>query len=381
METALRDLRLKCSSILVASPDAEFRARIVQSLAPSEGSPYEVRGGAEALKRLKAASYKTLLVDRWLADLDVNELAETVRSRHPDVRVVIVDSKAGTMGDSAVEQTAAAVLPPKLLPLSEPPAPWSDGALDGSPLPGMLGTSEAMQLTYKLARLVAPRTTPVLITGETGTGKELVARGIHASSRRSKQRFVVVNCAAIPDTLLEAELFGFTRGAFTGAFQSRLGRIQAAQGGTLLLDEVGEMPLSMQSKLLRFLQEGEVQPLGSPEVFRVDVRVLAATNAELETRVRDGRFRADLYYRLRVFPVNLTPLRERREDIIPLAEHFLEGLAMEAGMIQKSFTRQARALLESLDWPGNVRQLRHSVERAFILTDGHPEIQSRHLQC
>jgi DNA-binding NtrC family response regulator len=379
METAFRALQVKCSSTLVASPDADFRARIVQSLASSEGPPYEVRGGAEALKLLKAAVYKTLLVDRWLADLDVDELAETVRTRHPDVRVVIVDSKADTVGDSSAGKTATQTLPPVEPAFPEPLASWSDGVLDGRPLPGMVGASEAMQLTYKLARLVAPRTTPVLITGETGTGKELVARGIHAASLRSKQRFVVANCAAIPDTLLEAELFGFTRGAFTGAFQSRLGRIQSAQGGTLLLDEVGEMPLSMQSKLLRFLQEGEVQPLGSPEVFRVDVRVLAATNAQLEKRVRDGRFRDDLYYRLTVFPINLTPLRERREDIIPLAKHFLEGLALESGLIHNHFTRQAKALLESLDWPGNVRQLQHCVERAFILTDGNPEIQSRHL--
>src|SRR6202041_276217 len=203
------------------------------------------------------------------------------------------------------------------------------------PLPGMIGTSRRMQKLYRLARLVAPRDTAVLIVGATGTGKELVARGIHDSSRRSRGPFIVVNCAAIPESLLEAELFGFTRGAFTGAFQTRLGRIHAAHGGTLLLDEVGELPLSMQAKLLRFVQEGEVQRLGSPDLFRVDVRLIAATNANLLQRVKDKQFREDLYYRLHVFPVELPALRDRAEDILPLAERFLWLLCREAGSAPK----------------------------------------------
>ena len=188
--------------------------------------------------------------------------------------------------------------------------------------------------------------------------------------------FIVVNCAAIPESLLEAELFGFTRGAFTGAVQSRLGRIHAAHGGTLLLDEVGELPLSMQAKLLRFVQEGEVQRLGSSDLFRVDARLIAATNADLLHRVREKQFREDLYYRLAVFPINLPPLRDRFEDILPLAQHFLKALALDANIPPKTFSVEAAAVLQKYSWPGNVRELQHSVERAFVMAEGNEQIRS-----
>jgi transcriptional regulator with GAF, ATPase, and Fis domain len=238
----------------------------------------------------------------------------------------------------------------------------------------MIGTSRRMQKLYRLARLVAPRDTVVLIVGGTGTGKELVARGIHQVSRRSRGPFVVVNCAAIPETLLEAELFGYTRGAFTGAVQARLGRIHAAHGGTLLLDEIGELPLSMQAKLLRFVQEGEVQRLGSADLFRVDTRLIAATNVDLLQRVREKQFREDLYYRLAVFPVELPALRQRQEDILPLAQSFLTSLARQAGCREKYFTPAAMNLMRRHSWPGNVRELQHWVERAFVLAESSDEI-------
>jgi transcriptional regulator with GAF, ATPase, and Fis domain len=247
-------------------------------------------------------------------------------------------------------------------------------------LPGMIGTGRKMQQINRLARLVAPRDTAVLIVGETGTGKELVARGIHELSRRSRGPFVVVNCAAIPESLLEAELFGFTRGAFTGAFQSRLGRIHSAHGGTLLLDEVGELPLSMQAKLLRFVQEGEVQRLGSADLFRVDARVIAATNADLMQRVREKQFREDLYYRLAVFPVNLPPLRNRSEDVLPLAEHFLALLCKKAEMPLKTFSPEAASVLKNHAWPGNVRELQHWVERAYVLSESSQQIRAEDLE-
>jgi len=231
-----------------------------------------------------------------------------------------------------------------------------------------------MQQLYRLARLVAPRDTAALIVGATGTGKELVARGIHELSRRSQGPFIVVNCAAIPESLLEAELFGFTRGAFTGAFQSRLGRIHAAHGGTLLLDEVGELPLSMQAKLLRFVQEGEVQRLGSADLFRVNARLIAATNADLLQRVRDKQFREDLYYRLAVFPIALPRLQDRWEDILPLARHFLAELCAAAGVPRKTFSAEAAHALQKYSWPGNVRELQHWVERAFVLSEANEEI-------
>ncbi len=215
--------------------------------------------------------------------------------------------------------------------------------------------------------------------GPTGTGKELVARGIHEVSRRSRGPFIVVNCAAIPESLLEAELFGFTRGAFTGAFQARLGRIHAAHGGTLLLDEIGELPLSMQAKLLRFVQEGEVQRLGSADLFRVDARLIAATNVDLMQRVREKQFREDLYYRLAVFPLDLPPLRTRSEDILQLAHHFLEALCRHSGVARKTFSAAAIGLLREHAWPGNVRELQHWIERAVVLAESNERIEPEHL--
>jgi transcriptional regulator with GAF, ATPase, and Fis domain len=217
-----------------------------------------------------------------------------------------------------------------------------------------------------------------LITGETGTGKELVARGIHQISSRAKNPFVVVNCAAIPEQLLEAELFGHARGAFTGAVQSRLGRIHVAHGGTLFLDEVGELPLSMQAKLLRFLQDGEVQRLGSSDVFKVDVRVISATNVNLLRCVKEKQFRQDFYYRLAVFPLELPPLRERRDDIVPLAEHFLIGFSEQSPAPAKKLSSSAAAILRQHRWPGNVRELQHAVERAFILAGNETQLRSAH---
>jgi sigma-54-dependent transcriptional regulator len=219
----------------------------------------------------------------------------------------------------------------------------------------------------------------VLVTGETGTGKELVARGLHGLSPRRDRPFVVINCGAIPEPLLEAELFGYNRGAFTGAFQSRLGRIQMAHGGTVLLDEIGDLPLSMQAKLLRFLQEGEVQRLGSSDTLRVDARVIAATNANLPRLVKEGRFRDDLYYRLAVFPIEIDPLRLRREDIGLLSEHFLGLFCQEARTPAKSFAPAAARALEQYAWPGNIRELRQVIERAFILAEEQREIQTHHL--
>ncbi|MGH9455879.1 MAG: sigma 54-interacting transcriptional regulator, partial [Terriglobia bacterium] len=211
------------------------------------------------------------------------------------------------------------------------------------------------------------------------TGKELVARGIHLLSRRAKQPFITVNCAAIPETLIEAELFGYARGAFTGAFQSRLGRVHAAHGGTLFLDEVGDLPLSMQAKLLRFLQEGEVQRLGGTDTVRVDVRVVAATNADLPHRVKEKVFREDLYYRIAAFPIFLTPLRKRPEDIQALAEAILHDLCQEAQIPAKSISAAALKELQQYAWPGNVRELHHVMERAFILSEDHLVILPEHI--
>jgi transcriptional regulator with GAF, ATPase, and Fis domain len=240
----------------------------------------------------------------------------------------------------------------------------------------MVGQSIRMANVYRMARLVASRDTPVLITGATGTGKEVVASAIHRLSPRVTKPFVVINCAAIPEALLESELFGYVRGAFTGAVQSRLGRIHSAHGGTLFLDEIGELPLGMQAKLLRFLDQGEVQRLGSSDVFRVDVRVLAATNAKLNDLVKSKQFREDLFYRLSVFPIDLPPLSERTDDIEVLARHFWRKFQLQNQ--SQTLSPEALQTLRRHSWPGNVRELQHVIERASILAEGGP-ILPQHL--
>ncbi len=237
-------------------------------------------------------------------------------------------------------------------------------------LPGLLGASAEMQKLAHSIRLVAPHKTTVLIEGPTGSGKELVAQALHRLSPRNNRPFIILNCAAIPEALLEAELFGHTRGAFTGAVQARIGRMQAAHGGTLFLDEIGEMPIVLQAKVLRFLESGELQRIGENEPTRVDVRVLAATHQPLTQRVAEGKFRADLYFRLAVFPMRTPSLADRREDIPALAEHFLRRLG-ESGPC-KTFNSDALEKLSFHGWPGNVRELAHVVERAYILAEDCP---------
>jgi transcriptional regulator with GAF, ATPase, and Fis domain len=241
-------------------------------------------------------------------------------------------------------------------------------------LRGMIGESKPMQRAYELTRMVAARDTTVLITGESGTGKDLVAQEIHQISVRRKQPFVVVNCSAIPESLLEAELFGYTKGAFTGAVQSRIGRIHAAHGGTLFLDEIGDMPLSLQSKLLRFLEQGEVQRLGGNDNLKVDVRVVAATNVNLKQQMEKQLFRDDLYYRLAVFPIRLPPLRDRMDDLEDLVAAFIARF--HPG---KVLSYEALQVLEKHNWPGNVRELRNVIERATILAGCVQEIRADHI--
>jgi transcriptional regulator with GAF, ATPase, and Fis domain len=227
-------------------------------------------------------------------------------------------------------------------------------------------------------RLVAQSTATVLIEGETGTGKEVVAQAVHRLSPRSTKPFVVLNCAAIPEALLEAELFGHTRGAFTGAVQSRTGRIEAAHGGTLFLDEIGEMPIGLQAKMLRFLENGEIQRVGDNETVRVDVRVVAATHQPLEERAISGDFRLDLYHRLAVFPIDIPPLRERLADIPALSEHFLALMGRVSP--RKTLSAQALGKLYGHDWPGNVRELGHVLERASILAEDSPILLAEHIR-
>tara|TARA_R110002124_G_scaffold16165_8_gene69452 strand:- start:8088 stop:9653 length:1566 start_codon:yes stop_codon:yes gene_type:complete len=230
----------------------------------------------------------------------------------------------------------------------------------------IIGRSAALQAMFTEIQTVAPTDLPVLITGETGVGKELVARSIHRSSKRAAQPLVKINCAALPESIVESELFGHLRGSFSGATSDRSGRFELADGGTLLLDEVGELPLSVQAKLLRTLQSGEIQRIGSDSTITVDVRIIAATNRDLQREVRESRFRADLYHRLSVYPLPVPPLREREQDSILLAGYFLEKSQHQLGVSRLRLTADASRQLERYDWPGNVRELEHLLSRAAL---------------
>jgi two-component system response regulator PilR (NtrC family) len=237
-------------------------------------------------------------------------------------------------------------------------------------LDNIIGQSPNMRAIFDMIQTVAPQTSRVLITGESGTGKELVARAIHENSIRAQAPFITINCGAFPETLLESELFGYMKGAFTGANENRQGLFQAAHGGTLFMDEIGNMSLTMQVKLYRVLQEGKVRPIGSTEESDVDVRIIAATNKEFEKEIAEGRFREDLYYRLSVIPIQVPPLRERRDDIPLLARHFLERFRKTMEKPIEAISPEAMTRLESYDWPGNVRELENTMERAVALETG-----------
>ena len=386
--------------VLVASPSNVVRQRVLESLRSPARQFEQASGGAEALVHLESGFWQVLFLDRRLPDLDAEELSHTVRKRFPGIEVVMLDPEGSEThaADGSDEHHDCVLADAEIIDDT-----FNDGELNDrgagqhrnknegralvavsaakftleTPLPGMIGHSRIMQPVYRLVRLLAPRSTTVLITGPTGCGKEIVARAIHQLSPRAGRTFAVVNCAAIPETLLEAELFGYARGAFTGAMQSYAGRIQAAQGGTLFLDEIGEMPLNLQPKLLRFLEQKELQRLGSAEVVRVDARVVSATNAHLLSLVREGKFREDLYYRLCGFPIVIPPLRDRLEDIAQLAGHFLEKYA--APLPAPPLSIEALLLLRAQPWAGNIRELQNVIERALILSEGQAVIRPEHL--
>jgi formate hydrogenlyase transcriptional activator len=238
------------------------------------------------------------------------------------------------------------------------------------PMLNLVGTSTKFRALLDNVAMVAPVNSAVLIQGETGTGKEVVARAIHEASPRRKNRFVALNCAAIPSTLLESELFGYEKGAFTGAMNQTIGRFQTADHGTLFLDEIGDLPLELQPKLLRALQEKQFERLGGSQTLQIDVRVIAATNQDLGQMVRERKFRADLFYRLNVFLMTLPPLRERRDDIALLARHFVEKFAQQQRKVIDIIPNQVMAALENHDWPGNIRELQNVIERGVIMTSG-----------
>ncbi len=387
-------------SVIVASADMGLRQRLSLCLTELRWAVREAAGGAEAMALVEAQLPEAMLVDSWLPDLEAGELAGQLGILYPAMDLLKMD---GGMGRSMTatrsprrhellhalrEAQEEAGGKADAAPISEEKVSYAPPALEmqtrtsparaAEALPDMVGASPVMLELARLIRLVAPRSATVLLEGETGTGKEVAAKAIHRLSKRASKPFVVLNCAAIPEYLLEAELFGHTRGAFTGAVQARTGRIEAAHGGTLFLDEIGEMPIALQAKMLRFLENGELQRVGDNEAMRVDVRVIAATHQLLEQRAEERTFRLDLFHRLAVFPLVIPALRERLEDLPKLAEYFLEQMGRESA--RKVLSHEALVKLQSYDWPGNVRELMHVLERGAILSEDQREIGVDHIR-
>jgi two-component system nitrogen regulation response regulator NtrX len=366
--------------ILVVDDEEGIR-RVLHQL--FEYEDHEVRsagGGAEAISIYQEFHPDVTFLDVKMARMDGLEALTKIREHDPGAVVVMI-SGHGTI-DTAVEATRRGAYDflekpldtDRLLLVLRNALQQQGLAQENARLRGeiesrhqIVGRSFALRQVLDRVEKVAPTDARVLVTGENGTGKELVARAIHRLSPRADKSFIELNCAAIPSELIESELFGHMKGSFTGAHEDRAGKFELSDGGTLFLDEIGDMSLQAQAKVLRALQEGIVTRVGGAKPIQVDVRVLAATNKDLEEEIKGGRFREDLYYRLNVIPLHVPPLRERREDIPMLVRHFVEANAREANMRPRQFTDEALDRLQRMDWPGNVRELRNTVERLLIL--------------
>jgi two-component system NtrC family response regulator len=388
-------IRAEAPRVLVVDDEPSI-CRSCEKILVREG--YEVKtapSGALALDLLGRESFDLVFTDLKMAEMGGMELLEALRSQFPDVVPVVITgfatiaSVVETMKVGAFDYLPKPFTPDEMAAVAR--KAWDRRQLllrsHGAPTPhggdpgmfaGIVGSSPKMQEVYRNVRKVAPTSSTVLIIGETGTGKELVARAIHAMSPRKHERFFAVDCGALSVSLLESELFGHVKGAFTGAASDKRGIFESANRGTVFLDEICNVDVEVQAKLLRFIQEREFLPVGATQPRHVDVRLVFATNRDLEKMVRDGTFREDLYYRLYVFPISLPPLRERREDIPLLACHLLAKSRDRCAKHVGRFSEDALKLLEQFDWPGNVRQLEAVVERAVIACDGDV-IEPRHL--
>jgi DNA-binding NtrC family response regulator len=414
--------RVRARTALLASCDSSFLQRLSETLSGLRWQVHEAGTGAEAWAAAECFTPDAVIVDSWLPDLELGEFLKDFRASFPKVDLLTAGGpnpqegprspyrqellyalRISQDGDANAPTSLASLvkaLPPArtdqskfdqslTVPLPSEPPKFKEraGAREtnagtrgiGAPalaasdrLPELVGNAPVMLEVSRRIRLVAPRSTPVLIEGPTGSGKELVAEALHRLSPRSRKPFVAINCAAIPEALLEAELFGHTRGAFTGAVQGRVGRIESADGGTLFLDEIGEMPLALQAKLLRFVESGELQRVGDNETVKVDVRIVAATHRPLGQHTQDGRFRADLYYRLAVFLIRTPALADHAQDLPILVDHFLEQMGRDEPM--KRVDAGAMSKLAAHIWPGNVRELEHVLERAAILAGSEMQI-------
>lgn len=372
-------------SILVVDDEPSQRQFINGSLAKE----YEVvtaANGIEASQLLSHRSFSLVITDERMPGMSGIELIRWMRDKSPETPVIMLTAYGSI--ETAVEAIKLGAEEYLIKPLKSPEElrvvvskvlrgrTMRDRSLlhqeeTEAALPlDVVAESEGMRRIFQLADQVAQQPTTVLLTGESGTGKEVVARFIHSRSPRREHAFVAINCSAIPETLLESELFGHEKGSFSGAVQTRRGRFELANGGTLFLDEIAEMGANLQAKLLRVLQEQQFERIGSDRTMTVDVRVIAATNKDLAQSIANHSFREDLYYRINVFPLQIPPLRERRDDILPLAQYFLKKLSARMGKPGQSVSREAGELLRSYDWPGNARELANAIERALIVSQG-----------
>jgi DNA-binding NtrC family response regulator len=376
--------------LLIVDDEHALREAIAERLADHGFLVEQAASGEQALQRLADFAFDILITDLRLPGIDGGKVIDAALERYPEI-IAIVITGYGTVKDAveAIKQGAAdfitkpfqfdALLHVLRSALEQRRLKSENAYLrsqleDRYRIDGLVGHSRVMRDLFQLLETVAATSSTVLITGETGTGKELAARAIHHSSPRRANRFVAINCSAIPETLLEAELFGHVRGAFTGAVGTRQGRLEQAHKGTLFLDEIGTMSPALQAKLLRVLQEREFERVGDSHTIKIDVRVIAATHSDLTKMVADGSFREDLFYRLNVIPVQLPPLRDRREDIPLLVQHFLQKLAGEAGRGAVTISQDALRRLMAYQWPGNIRQLENACERALAFSQGRSQI-------
>ena len=376
--------------LLIVDDEAALREAIAERLGDHGFIVEQAASGEEALERLAAFAFDVLITDLRLPGIDGRAVLDAALERYPEL-IAIVITGYGTVKDAveAIKQGASDFITKPfqfdalmhvLRSAMEQRRLKSENAYLRSQLEeryrfdGIIGRSEPMRELFQLLETVAATSSTVLVTGETGTGKELAARALHHNSPRRANRFVALNCSAIPETLLEAELFGHVRGAFTGAVGNRQGRLEQAHKGTLFLDEVGTMSPALQAKLLRVLQEREFERVGDSHTVKIDVRVIAATHSDLMKMVGEGTFREDLFYRLNVIPVQLPPLRDRREDIPLLVQHFLDRLSTESGRGPVTVSQEAMRRLMAYPWPGNVRQLENAVERALAFSKGRAQL-------
>lgn len=370
------------AKILLVDDDAQLR-KSFQNILHTEGyEVVEAHCGETGVELAEKERPDIAVLDVRLPGMNGLETFKALRALYSDLPVLIMTAYGTT--DTAIESTKMGAFDyvmkpfdvPEILSLIEKAIQAASVHAHTSPMPSntpiLLGKSRAMQDVCKKIGRAAPTDATILIRGESGTGKELVAQAIHKHSLRSKAPFQVINCVAIPDTLLESELFGYEKGAFTGASHRKAGKIELANGGTVFLDEIGDMPTSIQAKILRLLQERQVERLGGSHPISVDVRVLAATNKDLEQAVSNGEFREDLYYRLNVVNIPLPPIRERTEDIPMLAEHFLSMHSNASDMHNPGLTDEALVMMQKYLWPGNVRELSNKMHKALIFSRGLP---------